>query len=197
VTYFDASFYLLRVSAPVGQVVASGLLLAQDDQARTFAAGPARDFYLAASEDFAVFSRRVGETTVNSYAISQRAGRAKLALDFAADALASFNQRFGPYPYTELDVVCTPMQASGIEYPGIVGISLDLYNPALDVSAPAGSAPQALLDSPIQVLSLAWSPDGAQIAFMYQRGASWPILPTPTCISPRFIAQIAQGDEMA
>ncbi|MBC8253597.1 MAG: caspase family protein, partial [Ardenticatenia bacterium] len=93
------------------------------------AAGPARDFYLAASENYTVVSKTVGETTVNSHAFTARADEAELALQFATDALRSFNQRFGVYPYTEFDIVSTPMQALGMEYPGIVAVALNLYDP--------------------------------------------------------------------
>ncbi|MBC8264118.1 MAG: M1 family metallopeptidase [Anaerolineales bacterium] len=134
VTYYDASFYLVRVTAPANlTVVASGIQVASeheaDDQILTFAAGPARDFYLAASENYTVISETVGETTVNSYALPELTEGAKVALQFATDALRSYNQRFGVYPYTEFDVVSTPMQALGMEYPGLVAIALDLYDP--------------------------------------------------------------------
>ena len=76
-----------------------------------------------------MISETVGETTVNSYAIPERADGAELALEFATGALKSYNERFGPYPYTEFDVVGTPMLALGMEYPGIVAIALDLYDP--------------------------------------------------------------------
>jgi hypothetical protein len=132
-TYYDASFYLVRVTAPASlTVVASGILVSREDKAGhqvlTFAAGPARDFYLAASENYTVISKIVGETTVNSYALAERAKGAELALQFAADALRSFNRWLGVYPYTELDVVSTPMQALGMEYPGVVAIALNLYD---------------------------------------------------------------------
>jgi hypothetical protein len=138
VTYYDSSFYLVRVTTPANlPVVASGIVVGSeyeaDSQILTFAAGPARDFYLAASEDYIVISETVGETTVNSYALSERAEGAELALQFATDALRSYNQRFGVYPYTEFDVVSTPMQALGMEYPGIVGIALDLYDSNAEV----------------------------------------------------------------
>ena len=138
VTYFDASFYLVRVTAPVNlTVVASGIVVGSEREAGsqilTFAAGPARDFYLAASENYTVISEMVGETTVNSYAFPERADGAELALQFAADALRSFNARFGVYPYTELDIVSTPMQALGMEYPGMVAIALNLYDPDAEV----------------------------------------------------------------
>ena len=45
------------------------------------------------------------------------------------DKLHSFSERFTPYPYTEFDVVSIPMQALGMEYPGIVAIFDDLYDP--------------------------------------------------------------------
>jgi hypothetical protein len=133
-SYFDASFYVVRVTAPAElTVVASGIEIGRenegDNQVLTFAAGPARDFYVAASDRYTVVSKTVGETEINSYAFEERAEGAKLALQYAVDALKSYNERFGVYAYTEFDVVSTPMQALGIEYPGIVGITLNLYNP--------------------------------------------------------------------
>jgi aminopeptidase N len=128
----------VHVTAPAAlTVVASGVEVGHeretDNQTLTFAAGPARDFYLAASDRYTVISETVGETTVNSYAFPERADGAQLALQYAVDALHSFNARFGVYPYSEFDVVSTPMQAMGIEYPGIVGIALNLYDPDEEV----------------------------------------------------------------
>jgi len=137
-SYFDASFYVVRVTAPAKlTVVASGVEVGResegDNQVLTFAAGPARDFYLAASDRYTVVSKKVGETEINSYAFEERTDGAKLALQYAADALESYNARFGVYPYTEFEVVSTPMQALGIEYPGVVGIALNLYDPKEEV----------------------------------------------------------------
>ena len=133
-TYLDASFYLVRVTAPAGlTVVASGVEIGReregDNQILTLAVGPARDFYIVTSDRYTVTSKKVGETTVNSYAFPERADGAKLALQHAADAMASFNTRFGVYPYTEFDIVNTPMLALGMEYPGLVAIGLKLYDP--------------------------------------------------------------------
>jgi aminopeptidase N len=41
--------------------------------------------------------------------------------------LSVFGELFGPYPYTELDVVETPNQLGGMEYPGLVVIEDGLY----------------------------------------------------------------------
>jgi len=133
VTYLDASFYLVHVTAPADlTVLASGIEVNReqegDNQVLTFAAGPARDFYLAASENYMVTSETVGETTVNSYAFPERADGAELALQYAADALESYSARFGVYPYTEFDLVGTPMLALGMEYPGVVAIAHNQYD---------------------------------------------------------------------
>ena len=139
VTYFDASFYVVRVTAPSNlKVAASGIEIGRTyeggNQVAVFAAGPARDFYLAASENFVAVTKTVGETTVNSYAFPEQKENAELALQVAANALKSFNRRVGVYPYTEFDIVSTPMLAKGMEYPGIVAISQKLYDPDAVVS---------------------------------------------------------------
>jgi aminopeptidase N len=149
VTHFDTSFYLVRVTAPASlAVVASGVEVGREyesnNQILTFAAGPARDFYLAASDDYTVVSRKVGETVVNSYALPGGTDEAKFALRVARDALKSFNERFGVYPYAEFDVVSTPMTALGMEYPGVVAISLSFYGS--DEQAQKAPAPSAFGD---------------------------------------------------
>lgn len=133
ITYYDGSFYRVQVTAPTELVVAaSGVEVAREQvgnqQVVTFAAGPARGFYLAASDDYVVVSDSVGETTVNSYALKGREEGADMAFRFARGALESYNERLGVYPYTELDVVSTPMMALGMEYPGIVAITAAVYD---------------------------------------------------------------------
>ena len=138
ITYYDAAFYQVDVTAPARlTLVASGVEVAHeedaDSQSLTFAAGPARGFYLAASEHYRSISTRVDETTVNSYALAGDEEAVSLALDVAARALDSYGNRFGPYPYTEFDVVSTPMQALGMEYPGIVTITSQVYDLSAEV----------------------------------------------------------------
>ncbi|HEM61253.1 MAG TPA: M1 family peptidase, partial [Chloroflexi bacterium] len=144
-TYYDASFYLVEVTAPAGlKLIASGIEVARElrgeQQVVTFAAGPARDFYVAASERFEVTSEQVGQTIVNSYAFPEFQQQAEHALAHAVEAMEIFNRRLGAYPYAEFDVVSTPMQALGMEYPGLVAIGLHLYDPSAEVSGlPTGA----------------------------------------------------------
>jgi aminopeptidase N len=93
-----------------------------------FAAGPARAFYLAGSQLFTIQSLDLDGITVNSYAIAGVREHQQLALLFAERSLTTFEELFGPYPYVEFDVISSPMQALGIEYPGIIGIYNNLYD---------------------------------------------------------------------
>ena len=134
VTYSDTAYYLVRASLPAGQVVeASGFETAREEQDGrqiiTWAAGPMRDFYLVSSARYQVIEEKVGETVVRAYAPGDLSAENELALQYASDALAAFNDAYETYPFTELDVAGTPTLAGGIEYPGIVVIALSLYDP--------------------------------------------------------------------
>ena len=134
VTYTAAAFYQVHLTAPADLVVATSgsVVQTQDngDGTRTWvaAAGPVRDFYIAMSADYQVVSEKVDGTQVSSYYRSAQAEGGKLALQYAVDALRLFSQDFGPYPYTQLDVIATPTTAGGIEYPGAIVIAQKLYN---------------------------------------------------------------------
>ncbi|MFZ5821206.1 MAG: M1 family metallopeptidase [Chloroflexota bacterium] len=132
-TYADASFFLAQVNAPAGlTLAASGREVSRQDggsrQIVTYAAGPARDFYLAASPDYEVASQTVGQVTFNSYAPKGLEDGARAALDMAVASFHVFDERYAPYPYTEFDLVATPTYALGVEYPGIVALNANLYN---------------------------------------------------------------------
>lgn len=143
-TYLDASFFLVRITAPPDlDLVASGSEIGRDRSGRnqvvTFAAGPARDFYAAAAPDLELFSSQFEDKTINSFSRSEQSEGAELALRVAVEALALFDERLGPYPYTEFDVIGTPMRWLGIEYPGMTTISLAMYDldsVVADVPAP-------------------------------------------------------------
>jgi hypothetical protein len=135
VTYADASFFLVHVTAPAEvTLVTSGIQIARaagvQTQACSFAAGPAREFYLAADADLARTSATLGEITVNSYAPVPLQRGATIALQRALDAIAVYESLLGRYPYTEFDVVASPIRAGGMEFPGIVLIAEGEYGRA-------------------------------------------------------------------
>lgn len=132
VTYADASFFLVKVSAPPDlTLVTSGheIESGEADQAQTLsvASGPARDFYLAASPNYEEVSQTFGEVTVHSYGPQGFKDGTQMAVDVAGRALEDFSARYAPFPYSEFDIVATPTLALGIEYPGVIAITQRIY----------------------------------------------------------------------
>ena len=131
--YSDMASYTVNLTVPAELIVAStGSVIGsktQETQATyRIVSGPARDFFLVMSPDFEISSQEVDGTQVNSYYLPDTPRAGQMALEIAADSLNSFNQRFGAYPYKELDVVQAPMQnAGGVEYPGIFLVADFLY----------------------------------------------------------------------
>lgn len=145
-TYADASFYIVRVTAPAGlALAASGRQVSSeitgDTQTALFALGPGRDFMLAALRDYIVETRQSNGVTLNAYApASADPQYNQVVLDTAEESLRIFGQRYAPYPYSEYDLVATPTFALGVEYPGLVALSTQLYDP---------SAPDFYLESTV------------------------------------------------
>ena len=95
----------------------------------------ARSFALSASNMYTVFSRKVGDITVYSYAFTfdQRAG--ERALKDTAAALDLYSELFGPYPHNSLSVVEADF-LDGMEYDGLFFLSRGFY--ALYDGSPLG-----------------------------------------------------------
>jgi hypothetical protein len=133
-TFTDVAFYQVHLSVPADlTVVTSGSTLENTDEENGMrnwfaVGGPMRDFYVAMSADYGVVSEEVDGIKVNSYYRSAQAEGGKLALRYAADALRLYSKEFGPYPYAEFDVVATPTNAGGIEYPGAIVVAQSLYD---------------------------------------------------------------------
>src|SRR5688572_10969952 len=133
VTYVDASFYIVRVTAPTDVVlITSGREISHEEagqvQTSVVVSGPARDFYLVASPLYEEVSQTFGEVTIRSHAPGESKDGAQMALDVASKAIEDFSARYAPYPYTEFDIVSTPTLALGIEYPGMIAITSRIYD---------------------------------------------------------------------
>lgn len=138
--YSDIAFYVVDVNVPIDlKVAATGVQVERQVSGQRvrlrFDSGPARDFFLAASPNFSYVTREVEGTLVHAYYLPDYAGAAGVAIAATTESLRVFNQKFGPYPYTELDVVQAPMRnALGVEFPGIFLIASDLYDTPQDPS---------------------------------------------------------------
>ncbi len=96
---------------------------------RHFVSGPVRDFVLVIDDDFQSDSLPVGGTTVRSWFNPGSASGGMNVMLWGAQSLAVFNRLFGPYPYTELDLVQVDLGngAAGVEFPQILFIGGDHY----------------------------------------------------------------------
>lgn len=135
VTYSDVSFYLVKITAPKGLVlVGSGRQIQREttdtSQVVSYASGPARDFYLAASPNYKIVSATKNGLTINSYAAGSDRDGAQLALDIAFRAIGDYSRLYASYPYTQFNIVATPTQALGIEYPGMIALASRIYDPS-------------------------------------------------------------------
>lgn len=132
--YSDTALYRVSITAPKEMVVVtSGSMVKKVDNRDgtvtwTCVSGPMRDFNIVISDGYEAVSTTVGGTTVNSYYLSQDEAGGQAALRYASDALRVYNDRFGLYPFAELDVMETPTTAGGIEYPGLIVVSSGFYD---------------------------------------------------------------------
>lgn len=96
---------------------------------RRFVSGPSRDFVMAADTDYVSTSETVDGTTVTSWYNPDSEPGGLAVLDQAAASLEIFNRRFGPYPFTELDLVQVDLGngAGGVEFPQLLFIGGDYY----------------------------------------------------------------------
>jgi len=141
--FADIAFFSVTVDAPQDLVLAAGGKEVHRSeqggrQIVTFEGGPQRDFYLAASPNFVSESETVNGTVVTSYFLEKFRDSGEMVLGVGVDALTIFNERLGFYPYCELDLVSTPMQAGGMEYSNIVALGIFTYDPLSSVRGSPG-----------------------------------------------------------
>ncbi len=127
----DAAFFIARVTAPnIYTLITTGQDInhtgTDNQQTIEYIAGPARDFYLAAMQHYTFLETMVGETKIRSFVPTRLAFSLQRSLSTTKQALEFFSTYY-PYPYREFDVVAVPVQAGGVEYPGIVNITNGLY----------------------------------------------------------------------
>lgn len=89
-----------------------------------------RDFCFVLSAKFEMLKEMVGDTEVRYYFYDDE--NAQEHLQTATNALATFEELFGDYPYSQLSVVKTNFCFGGMEYPNLVMISDDLDSSETD-----------------------------------------------------------------
>jgi hypothetical protein len=166
----DLAHVRARVELPAkAKLATTGVALTEEpvaaDRRRVaIVAGCVRDFGMLASFGIETASRQVGGVEVRSHFLAAERTAGERVLDVAAAALADYEKRFGPYPYTDLDVVEAAIVggAGGVEFSGLVTAASMLYHPKetggdmlggllAQLGAPAGGAlPAAMTDSMLE-----------------------------------------------
>lgn len=131
--YSDTAIYTVSITAPEDAlIVASGSEVEEvlnDDSTKTvlYCSGPMRDFFIALSRKFEVMREKIGDTNINSYYLLNHKRGGEKALQFAVNSFQFYNEHFGVYPFSELDVVEVPLGISGVEYPGLILVDSRFY----------------------------------------------------------------------
>lgn len=124
--YSETADYRVTFTAPAGwETAGTGSVSAAvngDVTTYTFEAENVRDFALCSSENFVCTEGKAGDVTVRFYGTSAQSG----GLEVACDAVNTFSQLFGAYPYKTYSVAVTPFNEGGMEYPSFVYVSDDL-----------------------------------------------------------------------
>ena len=154
-----AGYYLLRLQLPADlTLISSGSIVQRTQQGKNqvalIATGPARDLYVAAGSEFASEAEPEGEMSLVSYADPEETGTARQVNEITAAAIDVFEDLLSPYPYTELETFATPMQALGMEYPGVVALSERMYDPSAMIGGIPG--PQYLEGTVVHEVAHQW-----------------------------------------
>lgn len=94
-----------------------------------------RGFALAVGDHFKVIEKTIGATSLKTYHLAGDEKIGQQITRIATQAVTSYNQAFGAYPYSQLNVIELPLPGGfgGIEFPGLVAIA-QAY--CVDFSAP-------------------------------------------------------------
>jgi hypothetical protein len=134
----DVAYYTVEIDLPADQVLAAtGVEIETTRQGdrvvRRFVSGPVRDFFMIMSPLYQVSGDEVNGVLVRAHHLPDHEEGGDVLLRETVRALKIFNEKFGAYPYSELDVVEAPLNnALGVEYPGIFMMASSLLEQPQD-----------------------------------------------------------------
>ena len=112
-----------QVIAATGEEVGKPVIKGNQATHR-YKAKDVRDFAMEMNPNYRVISSKVKGIKVNVYYSSDHAKYAASLLESGVDSLELFSEKFGKYPWPELDIVTMEGWFGGMEYPQLVMISL-------------------------------------------------------------------------
>lgn len=123
-----AGVSLIEASVEVPQgfsIIATGSVLSSRERARQrIVTGPVRELALVAWEGPPPASRMVAGVRIRYFpaAENEMAITAGRGLELASHIFQDYQDQFGPYPYSQVDIVEWPVSIGGYEFPGLVFI---------------------------------------------------------------------------
>lgn len=88
-----------------------------------------RDLSVLLSNDLAMVSETVDGVDIRVFGPPDDPEAMDLVLDYSVESFIALSQAFGPYPFTELDVVSAPLGSGvgGMEWPGMIWIERSMF----------------------------------------------------------------------
>lgn len=132
--FADSAFYNVSLIAPADLIIAAtgvttGEKLREDGLREwTWVSGPVRSFAMLGSSDYEVLIGQVGDITVRSYYRTGQEACGQWVLEAAQSALELYTELYGPYPFSEFDVVAADYAYQGMEFSGMIAIGESLYS---------------------------------------------------------------------
>ena len=127
------SLYKVNITAPKNLILATTgrqIKSRQDanEEVYDFVSGPARDFMIVASPEFVKKVVRWDDIDIDHYGLPDTESSWNQVIDVINSTFPVYTDRYGEYPYNEIDIISSPLiNASGVEYPGLVLINKELY----------------------------------------------------------------------
>jgi hypothetical protein len=127
---YDVADYQVEIQLayPVQDLtIAASAPAVQEAERYRYTLEGARSFAFSASQGYIVFSSRVDDVEVNSYAFPYDRTGGEAALQYASEALRLYSELFGPYPHRMLSIVEADF-LDGMEYSGMFFLSRGFFN---------------------------------------------------------------------
>lgn len=81
-----------------------------------------KEVFLALSKDMEMTQKVVDGVEIRALGRKHKQDERDAALQVAGEALHYFQEKIGPYPFKQLDIILDDQEAGGMEYPGIVTV---------------------------------------------------------------------------
>ncbi len=131
--FSESAYIRAALTAPEQFALASSGVVqseATEDGLTTYevVTGPVRDFAMVWMDGYEVGEATVNGTLIRNWYLPGGEESAEQTLEAARESMKIFDERFGAYPFEELDIVPVPLSgAAGVEYPQLYLMGQELY----------------------------------------------------------------------